>query len=74
MGYPPSLERLEGRILGVGNVERIRRRDLNLVIVKGLRGARARLLVMVMVVLMSRGGGEWRQQAIGGRVGTTRGH
>lgn len=50
MDYPISLESLDGRILGVGNVHGNRRRDLNLVINKGtLARVRVRLLVMVVV-------------------------
>lgn len=74
MDYPPSLERLEGRILGVGNVEGIRRRDINFLIVKGFAGARARLLIVVVVVLVYWGSGEWRQLAIRERLGATGGH
>jgi hypothetical protein len=63
--YPPSPERLEWRILGVSNVEWIGGRGVDVVVVKGLAGAG--LFVMMIA-------GERRQEAIGGRGGTTGGH
>jgi hypothetical protein len=63
LDYPPSPERLEGRILGVGNVEGIGGQGVDAVVVKGLAGAG--LFVMI---------GERRQKTIGGRGGTTGGH